>query len=68
VEDRLDGSMHIRNNGTYFKYVEIDPGLIRRSGVTKKITNRPRKVYIPPKDHPWRCFKLKGSLSNNIYQ
>jgi len=59
VEDRLDGSMHVRNNGTYFKYVEIDPGLIRRSGIPKKITDRPRRVYIPPKDHPWRHFKIK---------
>jgi transposase len=62
VEDRLDGSMHVRNNGSYFKYREIDPKLIRRSEVSKKVTGRPRKVYIPPKDHPWKQFKLKGSL------
>ncbi len=54
VEDRLDGSMHVRNNGSYFKHMEIDPKLIRRSEATKKVRNRPRKVYIPPKDHPWR--------------
>ena len=62
VEDRLDGSMHVRNNGTYFKYREIGPKLIRRPEVSKKVTDRPRKVYIPPKDHAWRKFKLKGSL------
>ena len=62
VEDRLDGSMHVRNNGSYFKYREIDPTLIRRSEVSKKVSGRPRKVYIPPKDHPWKQFKLKGSL------
>jgi len=62
VEDRLDGSMHVRNNGSYFKYREIDPKLIRRPEVSRRVTDRPKKVYIPPKDHPWRQFKLKGSL------
>ncbi len=57
VEDRLDGSMHVRNNGSYFKYREIDPKLIRRSDATKTIRNRARKVYIPPKDHPWKRYK-----------
>ena len=59
VEDRLDGSMHVRNNGSHFKYVEIDPNLIRKAETTKKIHNKARKVYIPPKDHPWRSFKIK---------
>lgn len=68
VEDRLDGSMHVRNNGSYFKYREIAPRLIRRSEASKKVTDRPRKVYIPPKDHPWRGFKLRGSTPNKNYQ
>ncbi|MBA7495466.1 ISNCY family transposase ISTde1 [subsurface metagenome] len=59
VEDRLDGSMHVRNNGSYFKYREIDPELLRRAEPSKKVRNRARKVYIPPKDHPWRQFKIK---------
>jgi len=68
VEDRLDGSMHVRNNGSYFKHMEIDPKLIRRSEATKKVRNRPRKVYIPPKDHPWRHFKIKSYSPLNNYQ
>ena len=56
VENRLDGSMHVRNNGSYFKYIEIDPSLIRKAETTRKIRNRARKVYIPPKDHPWRRY------------
>ncbi len=59
VEDRLDRSMHVRNNGLYFKSREIDPELIRRPEPNKKVRNRARKVYIPPKDHPWRQFKIK---------
>jgi hypothetical protein len=59
VEDRLDGSMHVRNNGSYFKYMEIAPELIRRAETEKKVRNRAKRVYIPPKDHPWRQFKIK---------
>lgn len=63
VEDRLDGSMRVRNNGSYLKYKEIKPALIRRPPANKKAkAKRPRKVYIPPKDHPWRKFRLRGSL------
>lgn len=56
VETRLDGSIHVRNNGSYFNYKEIAPELIRRAGTEKKVRNRARKVYIPPKDHPWRQY------------
>ena len=57
VEDRLDGSMWVRNNGSYLKYKEIDPVLITRPVSIKK----PRKVYIPPADHPWRKFTFGHS-------
>ena len=57
VEDRLDGSLWVRNNGNYFKYKEIDPALITRP-VTK--ARRPRRVYTPPKDHPWKKFRFGG--------
>ena len=67
VEDRLDGSMHVRNNGSYFKYREIDPRLIRKPSVTRKQATG-QKVYIIPKDHPWKRFKLKGSRPNNNNQ
>jgi transposase len=56
VEDRLDGSVHIRNNGSYFKYSEIDPKLIRKAESNKKVRSRARKAYLPPKDHPWRRY------------
>lgn len=54
VEERLDGSMHIRNNGTFLKYREIDPKLITRPTVNKKSAIKPRKAYSPPRDHPWK--------------
>ncbi|MCK4325748.1 hypothetical protein KAW55_03240, partial [bacterium] len=67
VEDRLDGSMHVRNNGQYLKYSQIDPSLIRKPSVTRKQATG-QKVYIIPKDHPWKRFKLKGSRPNNNNQ
>ncbi len=66
VEDRLDGSMWVRNNGSYLKYKEIDPALITKPVVDKKPRfEKPRKIYIPPKDHPWKKFRLRGSLRFN---
>ena len=57
VEDWIDGSMHIRNNGSYLKYKEIEPVLTTKPKAEKKTVARNRKPYIPPKDHPWRRFK-----------
>ncbi len=67
VEDRLDGSMHVRNNGSYFRYREIAAKLIRKSETGKKETRRLRKIYIPPSDHPWKRFRIKtySGINNN---
>lgn len=68
VEDRLDGSMHVRNNGVYLKWREIDISLRRYASATQKQSiTRPRKVYIPPKDHPWRRWKIKTYPHINSY-
>lgn len=57
VEERIDGSVQMRNNGTYFKYRKISPELmVRPKGrKEKKIQRRPK----PSKDHPWRKFRIK---------
>ena len=59
VENRLDDSMHVRRNGVYLKWREIDINLRRyASSMEKQSIARPRKVYIPPEDHPWRRWKI----------
>ena len=69
VEDRLDGSMHVRNNGSYLKHREIDPILIAKPATDKKrAVARPRKPYIPPKDHPWRRSKQRTYNHKQIKQ
>ncbi|MBA4419139.1 MAG: hypothetical protein C0392_14715 [Syntrophus sp. (in: bacteria)] len=60
--------MHVRNNGSYLKYKEIDLALITRAVVIKPTKARmARKIYIPAKDHPWRRFKIKHGSRNHAY-
>ena len=53
VEDRIDGSMIIARKDKIFGFKEI-------ARPPKKAEEKPRyifklkKVYVPPKDHPWR--------------
>jgi len=57
VEERINSSLFITYKGRVLRY--------------KEITQRPAKIkqpykvhqtYIPPRDHPWRSFRLPGSL------
>lgn len=63
IEERIDGSIIIRYKDNELKY--------------KKITNRPKKeepkktyefklkkACVPPKDHPWRQFKINPQYSH----
>ncbi len=58
VEEWLDGSMHVRNNGSYLRWREVAKNTIRRPDNGKKMPQRPRKITIPAKDHPWRSSKI----------
>ena len=59
VEDRLDGSIEMRleRRDEYLRIKELPE---RPKKVCKKqiIPANTRKKYIPPKDHPWRKFKI----------
>jgi len=58
VEERLNGRMYINYNGFTLKYKLID-----MRPPKPKVPYKPRNKYIPPQDHPWRKFKLPGSLN-----
>ncbi|MCH7760181.1 hypothetical protein IIA15_02090 [candidate division TA06 bacterium] len=58
VEERLDGTMHIIYNNLRLKYRKID---VRPLKWNEQKPRKPRKMYIPPKDHPWRRFKTSSS-------
>jgi len=57
VEERLNGKLYINYNGFTLKYK-----LINTRPPKPESPYRPRNKYIPPKDHPWRKFRLPGSL------
>lgn len=58
VEERLNGKLYINYNGFSLKYRLIDV-----KPPKPKEPYKPRRIYIPPRDHPWKKFKLPGSLN-----
>jgi len=66
VEERIDGSMLITYDNRRLKFKEITSRpVIDKVTEPKVIQSKPKKVYIPPKDHPWRkypvvnCYRYK---------
>ena len=58
IEERLDGSVHIRHNHDYLKYKEIDKSLILHS-IEQEETSKKKENNIPPANHCWRYFRIK---------
>jgi transposase len=56
VEERIDGSLLITHKGRALRYTAI-----AQRPVTIKPPRKARQIVIPPKDHPWRHFRLPGS-------
>lgn len=57
VEDRIDGSMEITYNDRALKFREIPVRPVRdKITEPKAIKSGPKKVYIPPEDHPWKKY------------
>jgi len=63
VEERINGRMFITCKGRRLRYKQLS----QRPGKEKP---KPpyvftiKKLYIPPKDHPWRRFKLSSRISS----
>ena len=57
VEERIDGSMHITydNRRLKFKKISSRPFIDK---VTELKAIKSKKVYIPPKDHPWKKYPV----------
>ena len=55
VEERLNGKLYIYHKNRQLKYKLID----KRPQKQKKVCRlKPKKVYSPPMDHPYKSFKL----------
>lgn len=64
VEERIDGSMIIARKDKALKFKEI---INRPKQAKEKLQHifKPRKTYVPPKDHPW---KMAGYAHYQQYQ
>jgi len=62
VEERINGRMFITYKDKNLRYKQITQRPPKEEPKKPDIF-KPKKIYIPPDDHPWRKFKLPGSLN-----
>jgi len=60
VEEKVNGSMLVTYKDTNLRFKEITTRPKRKQ--EEPVIHGPKKLYIPPKDHPWRSFRLPGSV------
>ena len=63
VEELIDGSMIIRHKELSLKFKEITKR-VKREPERKTCEFKIRKIYVPPRDHPWRGFKINPQYSH----
>lgn len=61
VEERINGRMLITYKGRLLRYKQITQRPLKEESKKPDIF-KPRKIYIPPKDHPWRKLRLPRSV------
>jgi transposase len=61
VEERVNGSMLITHKDISLTFKEIATRPEKEQ--EEPYTHSPKKIYIPPKDHPWRKFRLPSSVN-----
>lgn len=57
IEERLDDTIHIKLKEKYLKY-RVIPGRPKRKDVNLPALTANKTPTIPPKNHPWRKFKI----------
>ena len=65
IEERLDGSLHIRSRDTYLAYIELPE---RPKRVRMKVTALTRETpqWKPPVDHPWRKAAARAAAFKKL--
>ena len=66
VEERISGRMLITYKDKSLRYKEITQRPVKKDTLIAKEA-KPRKTYIPSKNHPWRIYKTKRHSQNNTY-
>jgi hypothetical protein len=65
IEDRLDGSLHIRSRETYLAYTEL-PERPKRIKVKVVALTKEKPRWVPPVDHPWRKAAARATESKKL--
>ena len=55
MEERLNGNLYIYHKDIQLKYELID----KRPQKPKQLYKSRKPRYVPPKDHPYRQFRIK---------
>lgn len=64
VEEHIDGTMQITNNGKRVKFKSIQQRPETKPKEQKKKRRRP--IHVPPQDHPWRkTYRKSAAIINN---
>ena len=58
VQEHIDASISMTYNEKILDYTEITNR--PKKANPEKVSTIPRKIYIPPRDHPWRKFTIKS--------
>ena len=66
VQERVNNAIFITYKGKPLKYKQIMQKPLKTKPV-KQGTVKPRKVYVPPKDHPYKSFKVSPYTHINSY-
>ena len=73
VEQRLDGSTHLRFKGVYLGFKPLGkrpyrPILLTRPSLARRYGAHPvnSTIWTPPKEHPWRHFELKRAKNQRL--
>ena len=57
VLEHISGTISIRHKGKTLDYSEI---INRPKRLADKEKPKTKRIYIPPKDHPWRKFNMRS--------
>ena len=66
VEEKINGRMFITCKGRRLRYKQIFQRPAKEKAKPPYVF-KIKKLYIPPKDHPWRRFKIGNRPQNYAY-
>ncbi len=65
IEERLDGSLHVRLRDTYLSYTEL-PERPKRDKMKVTALTREKPRWTPPVDHPWRKAAARAAAFKKL--